>query len=137
MASHIVPAVSVPRVKSAIATILVALALCRPVFADEPISAASAVVWSILDVSGLRQAAACRFMSGLIVGSWRSADRDSPDAGEESAATQPISVAAAARNRIHESSLREPRHGADRAAHSVSPDVNALQNRSGFRTQSE
>jgi hypothetical protein len=119
------------------ALILVALALCRPVFAAEPISAASAVVWSILDVAGLRQAAACRFMSGLIVGSRRSAGRDSPDAGEESAAAQPISVEAAARNRIYESSLREPRQGADRAAHSASPDVNARPNRGGFRTQSE
>jgi len=116
------------------ALILITLALCRPAFAAEPISAASAFVWSILDVAGLRQAAACRFMSGLIFGSRRSAGRDSPDPVEDSAAAQLISAMAAARSGIDESALRE-----SRAANSPANPTGALvaPDRTGFHTLSE
>jgi hypothetical protein len=114
------------------ALMLVALALCRPVFGDEPISALSAVTWSILDVAGLRQAAACRFLFGLIFGGRDLVARSSADPGRESFAVASIFGEGSARSGIRPVSPRESRPAVDRADQSGITDTSLK--RGGLRT---
>jgi hypothetical protein len=117
------------------ALILVALSLCRPVFAAEPISALSAVSWSILDVAGLRQAAACRFLFGLIFGGRGWAARSSADPGKESFTVASISGEGSARSAIRQVAPRESRPAVDRADQpGIAGIADASLKRSGVRT---
>jgi hypothetical protein len=117
------------------ALVLVALALCRPVFAAEPISALSAVSWSILDVAGLRQAATCRFLFGLIFGGRDRASRSSADPGKESFRVASISGDGSARSGIRQVAPRESRPLVDRDAQSgIAGIADTSLKRSGVRT---